>query len=364
MIPVVNDSQNLAHKALVAERFAGLTCIVIGVATIIRPMLITLDPWFSYLGIANTLLGFFIYRVIASRKFDSYAPHLVLGVGIMGVLPLLLVSGGVNSQFSPLVSLFPFLGLLLDGRRAAIWVAVFWGLCVVLALTYAQFVPDLTDEVVHQGKTLSRAIWLLLALTLATYFACQFDRSFSLLQERLHRQASEDPLTGLANRRTLDEQMALALHRAQRQQSFLSLLVIDADHFKRLNDTRGHAAGDVCLVQLAQVLRSHTRQGQDLVARFGGEEFVVLLEGTDSDGAARVAEHIRAGVAALVLGPTSDPYPQLTVTIGVTTTYGGNLDQSVDQLLRAADAALYAGKANGRNRVELGDIDLPGLMPA
>lgn len=361
---MVSDSQSLAHKALVAERFAGLTCFVIGLATIIRPMLITLDPWFSYLGIANTLLGIIVYRVIASRKFDLYAPHLVLGVGIMAVLPLLLVSGGVNSQFSPLVSLFPFLGLLLDGRRAAIWVAVFWGLCVVLALTYAQFVPDLTDEVVHQGKTLSRAIWLLLALTLATYFACQFDRSFSVLQERLYRQASEDPLTGLANRRALDEHLSLAMHRAQRQQRRLSLLVVDVDHFKRLNDSRGHAAGDLCLVQLAQLLRTHTRQGQDLVARFGGEEFVVLLEATDSEGAVQVAEHIRAAVAELVVGPVADPYGQITVTIGVTTTYGGNLNQSVDQLLQAADAALYRGKANGRNRVELGGSDQPSLVPA
>lgn len=359
------DSQTNEHRALVAKRFAWVVFCVCLLSTVSRPFLSPLGLWFTLLGVANTLLALVVYRVIANRRLESYTTVMVLGVSISTVLPVLAFSGGVNSQFTPLVSLFPFLAWLLDGRRAAVRVAVFLGGCVVLALATALLMPDLMPdslgEVVPQRKSIARAVWLLLGLALTTYFACQFDGSYSLLQEQLLRQASEDPLTGLANRRVLDERLAQALQRAARQQTWLSLLVIDADNFKQLNDRWGHVTGDACLVRLAEALREHCREGQDLVARFGGEEFVVLLESTDTQGAVAAAEHIRAAVAGLVIEINGVTDIQLTVTIGVATTYG-NQGQSVEQLMHAADIAMYRGKENGRNRVELSPIAEPTTM--
>ncbi len=287
------DSQTHEHRALVAKRFTRVIFCVCLLSTLSRPFLSPLGLWFTLLGVANTLLVLVVYQVIAKRRLESYTTVMVLGVSISAVLPVLAVSGGVNSQFTPLLSLFPFMAWLLDGRRAAVNVAVVLGCCVLLALTTVHLMPNLMldslGEVVPQRKTIARGVWLLLGLALTTYFACQFDRSYSLLQEQLLRQASEDPLTGLANRRVWDERLAQALQRAARQQSWLSLLVIDADNFKQLNDRWGHVTGDACLVRLASVLRENCREGQDLVARFGGEEFVVLLEATDMQGAAAAA---------------------------------------------------------------------------
>ena len=352
------DSQANEHRALVAQRFAWVIFCICLLSILIRPLFSPLGVWFTLLGAVNALVAFAVYRMIVSRRFDPHATVMVLGAASFTVLPVLAVSGGVNSQFTPLIALFTFVAWLLDGRRAAIKVALFWGVCVVVALAVAllsaNLMTDSLDEVVPARKTLARGIWLLLGLLLTTYFACQFDRSYSSLQEQLLRQASEDPLTGLANRRVLDERLERALQRAQRQQAWLSLLVIDADNFKQLNDRWGHVIGDACLVRLAQVLSRNTRQGQDLVARFGGEEFVVLLESTDAAGAAAAAEHIRAAVADLVIETNQAADIRLTVTIGVATTYGGNLDRGVDQLMQAADAAMYQGKENGRNRVEFG----------
>ena len=159
-------------------------------------------------------------------------------------------------------------------------------------------------------------------------------------------QASEariDALTGLANRRALEEILASEISRAQRFAHQLAVVLLDLDRFKDINDSFGHAAGDVMLRAVSRLLTSLARQG-DTVARWGGEEFVVVLPETDLAGAERFAERLRRTIEAHSVGDM-----HTSASCGVATMLP---EDTVEELLGAADQALYQAKANGRNRTE------------
>jgi diguanylate cyclase (GGDEF)-like protein len=172
-----------------------------------------------------------------------------------------------------------------------------------------------------------------------------------LAENELKQRASTDALTGLANRRKLDEVMNIEWNRAVRASQPLSLLVIDVDSFKAFNDRHGHHGGDEALRNVANTIAANIRRPADFVARDGGEEFVVVLPETGLDGARAVAEQIRAAVQALPLFGT-DTRP-LTVSIGIAMRDKLHAENMPDDLFKSADLALYAAKNNGRNRVEL-----------
>lgn len=165
----------------------------------------------------------------------------------------------------------------------------------------------------------------------------------------LMRYAFTDYLTGLRSRRFFDQQLEMELKRAQRQGRKLALLMIDIDHFKRLNDTFGHHAGDQALREVAFLLMQGMREA-DTPARYGGEEFAIILPGTSEDGARLAAERLRRSVEhapfALGGGPSS---VQITISAGVAVF--GQGARTKTELVERADAALYAAKRAGRNRV-------------
>jgi diguanylate cyclase (GGDEF)-like protein len=164
--------------------------------------------------------------------------------------------------------------------------------------------------------------------------------------ELLERQSREDALTGLANRRCFDERLLAEIDRARRYRHPLSLVLVDLDHFKRVNDSAGHAAGDEVLRLVAGIMRTQLR-GSDLPARLGGEEFALLLPEQDGEGARRAAELLRGAVA---VHDYSGIHAGLRVTLsaGIATWQPG---QSSDDLIRHADQALYRAKDEGRDRV-------------
>ena len=164
-----------------------------------------------------------------------------------------------------------------------------------------------------------------------------------------HRRATTcDHLTGIANRRAFFEAAETELERWQRWPRKLSLVMFDADHFKRVNDTHGHPAGDAVLRHLAVLLSATFRQ-VDVVARVGGEEFAVLLPSTDAEGAAAVAERLRLAVESQAVEVDGVPI-RCTISAGVATMHADVAD--LDALMKRADQALYAAKAAGRNRIE------------
>jgi len=170
------------------------------------------------------------------------------------------------------------------------------------------------------------------------------------LYEEAERLATTDGLTGLLNRRTLATQLVARVREAQRYRRPLSLLLIDVDHFKKVNDTHGHPAGDAVLRGVAAVARAQARE-TDLVARYGGEELAVVLPETDAAGARAIAERLRAAVESTAHASDQGAL-RVTVSVGVATWPGGG--QNPDELLTTADRALYRAKQTGRNRVESG----------
>jgi diguanylate cyclase (GGDEF)-like protein/PAS domain S-box-containing protein len=174
--------------------------------------------------------------------------------------------------------------------------------------------------------------------------------------ERLQQMATEDGLTGLANRRQFDETLDSEFRRASRGGAALSLLMIDVDCFKPYNDRYGHPAGDRCLRDIAQALKEVAGRPGDLVARYGGEEIAIVLPGTPADGALTIAERARAAVAALGIPHLGNVTAStVTVSIGAATTSPANPFADHDELVRAADQALYRAKQTGRNRVCLAE---------
>jgi len=163
------------------------------------------------------------------------------------------------------------------------------------------------------------------------------------LERELARQAQYDDLSGLVNRRHCDARLSAEIERCKRYGQPLSVLMLDIDHFKRVNDEQGHAAGDRLLQEIAGVIRHQVRQ-TDLAARWGGEEFMVLLPSTHGSGAARLAEKLRHAVAEMARARGQG----ITVSIGCTEHVTG---ENRDDLLGRVDDALYAAKDGGRNRV-------------
>lgn len=170
-------------------------------------------------------------------------------------------------------------------------------------------------------------------------------------RDKMEEMSFTDALTGIANRRSFDHTLASEWRRAGRRRSHLSLLMIDVDFFKNLNDRYGHPYGDSCLIQIAQALQSALPRSVDLLARYGGEEFAVILSATDEEGAATVAERMQEFVRALQLRNETPIGEFVTISIGITTVEFPH-EGSPGSLIQAADGALYLAKRRGRDRIE------------
>lgn len=204
--------------------------------------------------------------------------------------------------------------------------ALFIG-CVVLAQAHRR-----RDVMAENLRTLNRRL----------------EEKVRLRTEELRQQAIRDPLTGLFNRRYLDETLPREIHRAQREQVPLALAMLDLDHFKNFNDQWGHEAGDAVLLGVAEALLDGLR-ASDIACRYGGEEMLVVMPGADADEAVRRISTIAAGVRCMGARIMGRELPPVTFSAGVATLpeHGDNMEL----LIRAADRALYMAKETGRDRV-------------
>ena len=221
------------------------------------------------------------------------------------------------------------------------------GICVLNALKFLKIVEDGLDAL-HMDSRFQMVFYIYMS-TLATIVPPSIVwLVLRRLTDSLRHMAARDPMTDLLNRRGLSE--ALNLYFAARHAAPAYLLVLDVDHFKRINDNYGHQAGDEVICRVADILRTTVRRG-DLTGRIGGEEFVAVLLETDEADVMHLAERLRARIESQAIKVTGSDEPlRCTITIGVSSHFHGA--QRLEDALRQADSALYKGKAAGRNRVE------------
>ena len=169
--------------------------------------------------------------------------------------------------------------------------------------------------------------------------------------EKAQQMANQDGLTGLANRRYLNQVMAQEIKRAARGKQPLTVIMVDIDYFKRYNDHYGHLAGDEVLQRVARLLQGAVNRAGDMVARYGGEEFCIILPNTEASGGLEIAEGLRKAVLeAQISHERGVASPWVTISLGVSGKIP-SLTDTVESIIQGADSALYQAKANGRNRV-------------
>lgn len=235
------------------------------------------------------------------------------------------------------------------GSRAAGWFLIAWTLLeaftIATAIRLLVAEPEGAEALLYYGLPLSMVV----AAAFVALGVADRLREQRVALTDAERRAQTDPLTGVLNRRSIVERLEAACARAQARGLPISLLFIDLDHFKEINDNFGHPAGDACLHAIIKPIQAELRQS-DVVGRYGGEEFVVILSSADVAAARPIAERIRARVAEIKVEGFGTPI-QLTCSIGVATS--DMLGVWGESLIARADAAVYAAKKSGRNRVQI-----------
>ncbi len=326
---------------------------------------LVLPLWLSAVG-GNTLLlvGFALYSQAIYVFLHGGAPRalwIALAVCCLGVVVLYPVL-----DFAPRASIYSLMGVLM--LSPGVWhivrhgwhqepslrmVALTLGLCslgLVLRAMQSWLEPFELGELMQPGKGPG--------LTFLVAFICMLGSGFGFILAALERSANDmenlathDGLTECLNRSAAVALLGNTLQRAQRTGESTSLVMLDLDHFKAVNDKHGHRTGDEVLRKFAQTARLRLR-ASDVLARMGGEEFALILPATDAVGAVHVAESVRAAVEALVIQDLKDGTLSVTVSAGVACAAAG-ATTTPDMLYHRADTALYAAKAAGRNRIEL-----------
>jgi len=293
------------------------------------------------------------HRTLAGRGLGFFAVGLALAFAIAAVA----IDQWVTPNITPFLVACIVVSLVLYMRplsAAALYLAAYGGFHV--ALGWTQLDPGLLLSNRLSGFAACGAGWALSVLlwrkfTVITLQQAQIDKTQAELQQKqreLERLTRQDGLTGLFNRNTFVELSRRELDRAQRQGSATTILLLDLDHFKRVNDTWGHPAGDAVLRHVA-TLASTTVRSTDLVGRLGGEEFIVLLPNTSAEAGRKLAEKLRQRLEASVILWEGARIP-VTASMGLSSTTAEE-KRDFDTLYTEADKALYLAKQRGRNRV-------------
>ena len=227
----------------------------------------------------------------------------------------------------------------------------------LLSATQRQQVDDVITLPVDQIELMMRVESLMRArqqsLKLRALLAQEklLEQQLQVDNQILHTMAVQDGLTGIPNRRAFDEKLTYEWRLGRREQTPLTVVICDVDHFKIYNDTYGHLVGDDCLKTIAEVLDTEVQRPADMVARFGGEEFALILPDTDLEGTLHILDRIRSALRSRAIPHANSPTsPYVSLSFGLAQVIPCQNIQTVD-LLRAADSALYQAKTEGRDRI-------------
>jgi diguanylate cyclase (GGDEF)-like protein len=289
-------------------------------------------PWLQMVWPVATL------ALVFSFLLDSYLARVIVGCTVY-VAQIGQLFWALRAPSDPL----PGRGPLLIGFGMGLQAVILAGRIV------GARVGALEPTGLHDGSTLQTATFLCAFITVLSASLGFIFMTKDRLNASNQRMASTDPLTGVANRRSLIDALERDLAHAQRAREPLAVMMVDVDHFKQVNDQHGHLAGDHVLQHVVSLLHERLRS-QDLVGRFGGEEFLLLLPQTDAQGAQELAQSLCERIAQSHCTWEGKPIP-VTVSIGMFAGYVGPNDRW-DMLVDAADQAMYQAKQSGRNRVE------------
>lgn len=381
MFPAVLEDRFLQHGQ--DQRFAivlaaGLISIVLFGGLVIADLMVMPDVVLLGLvlrvGVYGplTLGGLYVLHQLRIARLTEWV---VVSGGILAATLSAIIFITSTSQWAFCMVVELNLVIIFICAFARFWPAVV--LSIFTALTHAFVITMVHDFTGILSANTSLLLAITIGFTLYGNYKLEHDERMAFLmdlhektlnaenmaaRDRLASMATTDSLTNVANRRYFDDFLGECLKEAQSQGSALSLAIIDIDHFKLYNDHHGHQAGDRCLIAVAQALNACTRRPGDVVARWGGEEFAVVMTDADADAAAAAGERIRRAVHGLALKNTASPSaPVVTVSVGLVSAMPGPGTRT-DDLLQRADAALYQAKADGRNRV-VQDIDAAGMWP-
>jgi diguanylate cyclase (GGDEF)-like protein len=314
----------------------------------------------------NTLLGpdlvhgFALFYVVTNLALYGVKRKTFESIGLFGILVIfdtlalsfsLIVTGQLGSDF--------YLSYFLMIIIAGFWKDIRWslGFAIVLSLLYSYFLyiaGDLTTSL------LLRVPFIFIASIFYGYFV-QVVHNEHALREKAEREARRDFLTGLPNRQAYQERISQETERSRRYARPLSILMVDIDNFKLVNDTLGHDWGDIVLQKVAGQL-SHNLRSLDFVARYGGEEFIIVLPETDLAGALKTADRLRLAVKEAPV-ETAKGLLTTTVSIGVSSNHTTDVSDH-RQMALDADEALYQAKRAGKDRVEtLAAVASSGSLP-
>lgn len=314
------------------------------------------EAWVILAGISIVLVGFLIRRRWPNLQLFQYVALQFYALSLV----LMSYTIGTLSFCSGVVLLGgPVFGFILHDRLP-VWMAFITALIAIIGLSYASvfgYLPyapvrmppsDQASELFWMNSTLFFAAPFLVFLTL---MADQLLAWWRDREARIHQLSRTDALTGLHNRRSILDLLDQEVARVQRKPAALSVVILDLDHFKKVNDTWGHPMGDRVLQIAARVLRESLREG-DHVGRYGGEEFMVLLPDTPLSDALTVLERCRQQLVAAEVLTDSQERLRITASFGLVCQDAGPAE-APQQLIQHADEALYAAKAKGRNRIEV-----------
>ncbi|MEP5763246.1 MAG: GGDEF domain-containing protein [Halieaceae bacterium] len=289
---------------------------------------------------ASVVALFWVHSMATRGELVQAAAIALLAVMTANQMGYSLLTGGISGPVILVSPLAPLLANLLIGPRTS------WLLTAVLiafiALIGLMGLPADTAAL-PIPEALARISSLAGAMVAINCIGWYYASTNASLVERLWHESRHDHLTGVANRQHIEELLEKELARARRNQNSLSVLVIDVDEFKQLNERLGHAAGDRCLQQVAGIIGEELRRPADALGRFGGEEFIALLPETDFEGAMHKAGEIRAAIASQVSYKYQGQQVPATVTVGVSTQHGRH-NRSIESIIAAAEANM--GKAN------------------
>lgn len=336
-------------RHVLAKRSALLMFIAIAFATIVRPMLVEQSVLFTYIGIANAILAFGVFALLQYTAPRPYYPLIVIIAGLFFLLPLVLISGGPNSQFAAVIPVIPLLACLLTTKRVTIAITILLVGFVILTIDSPRFFPSIVSYQVDASTTYVRTFWIVMACMVSAFFGIEFDRLSRKLGLKLQHQATYDDLTQVLNRGSIEEFLQAMLEQKRASNGWVSAMMIDIDNFKKLNDQYGHLFADQTIKHIANAMQQSIRQQIDGIGRFGGDEFLVVLGDIDHTHSHQIAEKIRQAVEQLEFEFETKKL-KVSVTIGYCCLPANEISH-MEALIKCADDALYAGKRKGRNKV-------------